>query len=199
MMVLKVVDLQCCRCYKKVKKVLCKFPQVQDQIYDEKQNKVTIKVVSSCPEKIMQKIRCKGGKCIMCIEIKPPPPPPPGPKLSTPPAQKRDKTPPRPPPPPCKVPVFIPVCLPPYPIDVRCKPCPGQPLPCSCGCGGSRGCNVSRQPLPCSCGCGGSRGCNVSRPGQPLPCSCGCGGSRGCYVSRCDYFCEENPSECRVM
>ncbi|TYI81978.1 hypothetical protein E1A91_D05G190700v1 [Gossypium mustelinum] len=71
-MVLKV-DLQCRRCYKKVKQVLCKFPQIQDQIYDEKANTVTIKVVCCDPEKLMGKIRCKGGYSIKCIEIKPPP------------------------------------------------------------------------------------------------------------------------------
>ncbi|MBA0836800.1 hypothetical protein Goarm_008995 [Gossypium armourianum] len=73
-MVLKV-DLQCRRCYKKVKQVLCKFPQIQDQIYDEKANTVTIKVVCCDPEKMMGKIRCKGGASIKCIEIKPPPKP----------------------------------------------------------------------------------------------------------------------------
>ncbi|XP_022724331.1 protein PYRICULARIA ORYZAE RESISTANCE 21-like [Durio zibethinus] len=74
-MVLKV-DLQCCRCNKKVKKVLCKFPQIRDQIYDEKANTVTITVVCCSPEKIRDKICCKGGGSIKSIEIKPPPPPP---------------------------------------------------------------------------------------------------------------------------
>ncbi|KAI5332846.1 hypothetical protein L3X38_022975 [Prunus dulcis] len=68
-MVLKV-DLQCHKCYKKVKKVLCKFPQIQDQIYDEKQNQVVIKVVCCSPEKIRDRIRCKGGGAIKCIQIK---------------------------------------------------------------------------------------------------------------------------------
>ncbi|KAK9224227.1 hypothetical protein WN944_012677 [Citrus x changshan-huyou] len=70
-MVLKV-DLQCSKCYKKVKKVLSKFPQIQDQIYDEKQNKVTIKVVCCCPEKMRDKICCKGDGVIKSIEIKSP-------------------------------------------------------------------------------------------------------------------------------
>ncbi|GKV51007.1 hypothetical protein SLEP1_g57685 [Rubroshorea leprosula] len=82
------VDLQCSKCYKKVKKLLCKFPEIQDQKYDEKANKVTIKVVSSSPEKIRDKLCCKGGRCIKSIEIPPPPPPPPPktdpPKLDTP-------------------------------------------------------------------------------------------------------------------
>ncbi|GKV15217.1 hypothetical protein SLEP1_g26019 [Rubroshorea leprosula] len=38
------VDLQCSKCYKKVKKLLCKFPEIRDQEYDEKANKVKIKV-----------------------------------------------------------------------------------------------------------------------------------------------------------
>ncbi|XP_044481020.1 protein PYRICULARIA ORYZAE RESISTANCE 21-like [Mangifera indica] len=70
-MVLKV-DLQCHKCYKKVKKVLSKFPQIRDQVYDEKQNTVTIKVVYCCPEILMAKISSKGGKSINSIEIKPP-------------------------------------------------------------------------------------------------------------------------------
>ncbi|GLT24847.1 hypothetical protein SLA2020_000150 [Shorea laevis] len=70
------VDLQCSKCYKKVKKLLCKFPEIQDQKYDEKANKVTIKVVSSSPEKIRDKLCCKGCGCIKSIEIPPPPPPP---------------------------------------------------------------------------------------------------------------------------
>ncbi|GKV31746.1 hypothetical protein SLEP1_g40414 [Rubroshorea leprosula] len=55
--------------------------------YDEKANKVTIKVVSCSPEKIRDKL-CKGGGCIKSIEIVKPKPPPPPP------------TPPPPPPPP---------------------------------------------------------------------------------------------------
>ncbi|KAL5555869.1 hypothetical protein UlMin_038105 [Ulmus minor] len=68
-MVLKV-DLQCCRCYKKIKKVLCKFPQIRDQVYDEKTNTIVIKVVCCSPEKIKQKIICKAGDTLKSIEIK---------------------------------------------------------------------------------------------------------------------------------
>ncbi|KAL5560141.1 hypothetical protein UlMin_036352 [Ulmus minor] len=70
-MVLKV-DLQCCRCYKKIKKVFCKFPQIQDQVYDEKTNTILIKVVCCSPEKIKQKIICKAGDTLKSIEIKKP-------------------------------------------------------------------------------------------------------------------------------
>ncbi|KAK2994738.1 hypothetical protein RJ640_000139, partial [Escallonia rubra] len=90
-MVLKV-DLQCSCCYKEIKKILCKFPQIKDQVYDEKKNTVTIKVVCCSPEKFRDKLCCKGRKIIKSIEIvKPPPPPPPPPPLPPPP----------PPPPPC--------------------------------------------------------------------------------------------------
>ncbi|KAI3466496.1 hypothetical protein Pfo_023159 [Paulownia fortunei] len=68
-MVLKV-DLQCPSCYKKTKKTLCKFPQIRDQVYDDKANTVTITVVCCSPEKIRDKLCCKGGKAIKSIEIK---------------------------------------------------------------------------------------------------------------------------------
>ncbi|GKV15199.1 hypothetical protein SLEP1_g26001 [Rubroshorea leprosula] len=68
-MVLKV-DLKCPDCYKKVKKVLCKYPQIRDQVYDEKENKVIIKVVCCSPEKIRDKLCSKGGRSIESIEIK---------------------------------------------------------------------------------------------------------------------------------
>ncbi|XP_054775935.1 uncharacterized protein LOC129284468 isoform X2 [Prosopis cineraria] len=63
------VDLQCVKCYKKVKNVLCKFPQIQDQVFDEKQNIVTIKVVCCNPEKIRDQLCCKGCGVIKSIEI----------------------------------------------------------------------------------------------------------------------------------
>ncbi|GLT24842.1 hypothetical protein SLA2020_000100 [Shorea laevis] len=78
-MVLNVVDLQCSKCYKKIKKLLCKFPEIRDQTYDEKANKVTIKVVSCSPEKIRDKLCCKGCGCITSIKIIVPPPPLPPP------------------------------------------------------------------------------------------------------------------------
>nr|XP_027089316.1 protein PYRICULARIA ORYZAE RESISTANCE 21-like [Coffea arabica] len=68
------VDLQC-SCSYKVKKFLCKFPQIQDQVYDEKQNLVTITVVCCSPEKIRDQLCCKGGKVIKSIEIVEPPKP----------------------------------------------------------------------------------------------------------------------------
>ncbi|XP_006352451.1 uncharacterized protein [Solanum tuberosum] len=70
-MVLKV-DLQCSNCYKKVKKILCKFPQIRDQVYDEKGNTVTITVVCCNPEKLRDKLCSKGCGVIESIEIKDP-------------------------------------------------------------------------------------------------------------------------------
>lgn len=43
--------------------------EIRDQIYDEKQNTVKIKVVSCCPDKILKKISSKGGKSVEKIEI----------------------------------------------------------------------------------------------------------------------------------
>ncbi|KAI9124844.1 hypothetical protein K1719_004171 [Acacia pycnantha] len=65
------VDLQCEKCYKKVKKVLCKFPQIREQVFDEKKNIVTIKVVCCSPEKIRDQLCCKGCGAIKSIEIVP--------------------------------------------------------------------------------------------------------------------------------
>ncbi|KAJ4900071.1 Heavy metal transport/detoxification superfamily protein [Raphanus sativus] len=88
MMKLKV-DLECAKCYKKVKKVLCQIPQIRDQLFDEKSNIVIIKVVCCSPEKIMDKLCSKGGGSIKTIEIvQPPKPPQPQPQAQPPPAQK---------------------------------------------------------------------------------------------------------------
>ncbi|XP_011004523.1 PREDICTED: sperm mitochondrial-associated cysteine-rich protein-like [Populus euphratica] len=84
-MEIKVVDLGCEKCHKKIKKVLCAIPQIQNQIYDKKANKVTITVVCCCPEKIKKEIYCKGGKAVKCIEIPPPTPPPSPPRCQCPP------------------------------------------------------------------------------------------------------------------
>ncbi|KAJ6741543.1 HEAVY METAL TRANSPORT/DETOXIFICATION SUPERFAMILY PROTEIN [Salix viminalis] len=75
-MVIKVVDLGCEKCHKKIKKILCKIPQIQSQIYVEEKNTVTITVVCCSPEKIKKKILGKGCGFIECVEIKPPSPPP---------------------------------------------------------------------------------------------------------------------------
>ncbi|KAG5252418.1 microneme/rhoptry antigen [Salix suchowensis] len=77
-MVIKV-DLECKKCLKKIRKVLSKIPGesffLHNQIYDTKAGTVTITVVSCCPDKIKNKISCRGGKAVKGIEIKVPKPP----------------------------------------------------------------------------------------------------------------------------
>ncbi|KAA8547269.1 hypothetical protein F0562_003867 [Nyssa sinensis] len=208
------VDLQCPRCYKKIKKILCKFPQIRDQAFDVKQNTVTITVVCCSPEKIRGKLCCKGGKTIKCIEIVVPPKEPTPkhenpektekpkktpketqPPTSTPPAQT-------PPPPPTLVPPKQPEPVPGYP---SVYPIVGV---CYDGCY-----HGYERPKPCYCGCGRSAPCCDSpraRPQpqpQPQPCYCGCGRSAPCYdgyygkpCSACVYyFTDENPSACAIM
>nr|XP_043625315.1 pollen-specific leucine-rich repeat extensin-like protein 2 [Erigeron canadensis] len=63
------VDLKCSGCYKKVKKVICKIPQIRDQLFDVERNKVKIIVVCCSPEKIRDKLCYKGGGAIQSIEI----------------------------------------------------------------------------------------------------------------------------------
>ncbi|XP_022723204.1 protein PYRICULARIA ORYZAE RESISTANCE 21-like [Durio zibethinus] len=175
-MVLKV-DLQCRRCYKMVKKILCKFPQIRDQTYDEKANTVTIKVVCCSPEKIRDQIRCKGCRSIKSIEIKPPPPPPPTPKPSPPPTPKPSPPPSRPPTPP--------------PPGFCCTDC-SPPLivfpgfcctDCYHGHGGGPCYNGGPPPRPCYESCG--------RPVYDSWC-CPCRGYNYCFN-------EENQKGCSVM
>ncbi|KAL6332701.1 hypothetical protein AAG906_010041 [Vitis piasezkii] len=110
-MKLKVVDLGCKRCYKKIKKLLCKFPGT----FNEKDNTVIIKVVCCSPEKIRTKLICKGCDIITCIEVIPPPPPPPPPPVTPPPPPP--VTPPPPPP------------VTPQPPPPRPPPTPPPPTP----------------------------------------------------------------------
>eukprot|EP00268_Persea_americana_P033785 TRINITY_DN33415_c0_g1_i2.p1 TRINITY_DN33415_c0_g1~~TRINITY_DN33415_c0_g1_i2.p1 ORF type:complete len:166 (-),score=6.77 TRINITY_DN33415_c0_g1_i2:208-705(-) len=119
------VDLECCRCYKKIRKVIAKFPEIQSQIFDEKNNKVIISGPFD-PEKLKRKLCCKACKYIKDIQIKPPDkrqppvtlkpaPPPPTPAPDPP-------TKPAPPPPEPVLPVpGIPVG--PYAPMVCCRPC----------------------------------------------------------------------------
>ncbi|KAA8519212.1 hypothetical protein F0562_013468 [Nyssa sinensis] len=203
-MVLKV-DLQCPRCYKKIKKILCKFPQIRDQVFDEKQNTVTITVVCCSPEKIRGKLCCKGGKTIKCIEIVVPPKP----KPKEPPKQpEKPKEPPKQPAKPTAKPTEIErpnedndtkeikkskepekpkeaektITEPPkQPEPVQGYP-PVYPIVGVCFDGCYHGCE---RPKPCYCGCGRSAPCcDNPRPQpqpQPQPCYCGCGRSAPCY------------------
>ncbi|CAN6988955.1 hypothetical protein Bca4012_008072 [Brassica carinata] len=71
------VDLACSKCYKKAKKAIRKFPQIRDELYDEKTNTIIIKVVCYDPEKLMNKLCYKGDRSIKSIVILEPPKPPP--------------------------------------------------------------------------------------------------------------------------
>ncbi|GMY36632.1 protein PYRICULARIA ORYZAE RESISTANCE 21 isoform X4 [Fagus crenata] len=183
LMVLKV-DLQCCRCYKKVKKVLCRIPQIQDQVYNEKENCVVIKVVCCSPEKIKQKLICKGCGCIKSVEIKEPPPPPkkkdppppPPPKVEPPPPPPPKVEPPPPPPPKEEPPPPPPPKVeppPPPPPKVDCPPPPKPVLaipfmpffPYGVCCGQCYGGGPCYCGGPCHCGCGG----HGNPPEQPPP------------------------------
>ncbi|KAF8391672.1 hypothetical protein HHK36_023979 [Tetracentron sinense] len=118
------VDLECPRCYKKIKKILCKF---QDQIFDEKNNRVTI-IGPFCPHKMAKKLYCKAGKTISCIEEKVKDPK--KPKPNNPPANKPADNPPKAPEqepepaPEAPVPAYLlPVYpMPVYPFGVCCRP-----------------------------------------------------------------------------
>ncbi|KAI7999803.1 Heavy metal-associated isoprenylated plant protein 6 [Camellia lanceoleosa] len=220
-MVLKV-DLQCSCCYKKIKKILRKFPEIQDQIYDEKQNTVTIVVVCCSPEKVYDKLCCKGGKTIKCIEIKEPPKPnPPGKSQEPehprdpdrpidnngPPSSEHPRDPERPnviiappPPPPAPKPApepkkpapAPPPPPPPFFVPVFVPVCYPPMYPVGICCGQ---CYEGRTDGPCYHG-----------HRRPMPSydnygygPSGYGGNKGCYTSQCDYFSEINPSGCTIM
>ncbi|TKY68386.1 Agglutinin receptor [Spatholobus suberectus] len=210
------VDLQCPKCYKKVKKILCKFPQIRDQVYDEKNNIVTIKVVCCNPEKLRDKLCYKGCGAIKSIEIVEPPKPEPEPEKKkerpkkqedpqepdkpTEPTQKHeDPQDPDKPNEPEKSP-RLPAPLkpePPPPVLV-CPPHPGPPpmaVPIGVCC---VPCYEGRPGGPCFHGYGGPPPCYGAYYGRPIYDSYG--GGRPCHVSRCDeYISEENTSACTIM
>ncbi|TVU14091.1 hypothetical protein EJB05_37537 [Eragrostis curvula] len=78
------VDLDCPRCYRQIRKVLCKLQATSDQerirTISYNDNSHTISITGSFdPLQMCCKIRCMGGKVIRGIQIKeslPPPPPP---------------------------------------------------------------------------------------------------------------------------
>ncbi|XP_016549597.2 chitin-binding lectin 1 [Capsicum annuum] len=197
------VNLQCCSCYKKVKKILCKFPQIRDQIYDEKGNKVTITVICCNPEKVRDKLCSEGCGVIKSIEIKEPPKPkPPKPKphpVAPAPVPVPLPVQECPPPPVAPAPVPVqecpppPVAAPPVPV----QKCPPPPSEYCCG-----QCYEGHTGGPCYQWYG--------RPVPPPPCYGNYGYiygpgpycyNRGCYVSRCDpYLCsDENATGCSIM
>ncbi|KAL6332819.1 hypothetical protein AAG906_015083 [Vitis piasezkii] len=185
------VDLECDRCYKKIKKLLCKFPEIRDQAFFEKENTVMVKVVCCSPHKIRDKLICKGGKTIKSIEI-----------IKA--LRRRENHPageakkaekPKPADPPKHVekpPDSAPVAGYPqfYPVAVCCKPCfdLGHGGPCHHGYSiphqrpSSYDGYVKLVPSYDESYGGWSSGCRCNR-------------SYGC---RCEYFTEENPA-CTIM
>ena len=116
------VDLQCCRCNKKIRKVLCDLQDrwnIQAIIYDEKKGTVTVSG-NFDPEKLIKKLCCKASKVIKEIEIKKPEPPKPDP----PPPPPEVVPAPAPPPP---DPVPPPPEEPPKPVEEPPKPAPPPP------------------------------------------------------------------------
>ncbi|XP_072952265.1 uncharacterized protein [Typha angustifolia] len=214
------VDLQCCRCYKKIKKILCQLQDrwnIKDIVYDEKNNVVIVSGPFN-PECLIKKLRCKDCDCkvIKDIQIKPPPkptgPPPPPPKPDPPPPPKPDPPPPPkpdpppppkpdPPPPPKPDPPPPPKPDPPPPPKPAPPPKPEPPppasmiLPVCCW-------------LPCPCPCydhrghGGCRCCTCGKsyepPAPPPP-------PAPYYRPCCDgvgykIVCEEDPQyPCAIM
>ncbi|CAL5032497.1 unnamed protein product [Urochloa decumbens] len=81
------VDLDCPRCYRQIRKVLCKLQATADQerirtiSYSESNHTISITGPFD-PLKLCCKVRCMGGKVIRDIQIKPPPPPPPPPQCT---------------------------------------------------------------------------------------------------------------------
>ncbi|TXG73919.1 hypothetical protein EZV62_002498 [Acer yangbiense] len=232
LMLLKV-NLERSKCYKKVKKILCKFPhvyvfgvfvnktkEIQDQVYDEKNNTVRIKVVCCSPEKIRDKICCKGRGIIKCIVIvipeekKPPPPeekkpPPPPPEVKKPPAPWPMKDDPNisststddgPGPttdPPETRPAINTTKGANY-VNVTKPPAPG-PVPIGFCC---TECSEGRGRGPCYNACYGQPVRYYDGYcGRPVYDSWGGGGYRGNYGSRCSeyYFNEDNSQGCTIM
>ncbi|KAF6153747.1 hypothetical protein GIB67_000980 [Kingdonia uniflora] len=70
-LVLKV-DLECTKCYNKIRRAICKFHrEIYSHSYDFKENTVTI-TGSFDPNKFANTLRCYAGKVIKSIEIKEP-------------------------------------------------------------------------------------------------------------------------------
>ncbi|CAO2142480.1 unnamed protein product [Urochloa humidicola] len=111
-MIIVVVDLDCHKCYNKIRKVLCQLQdceKIRTISFDDKSKTITI-VGPFDPQRLACKLRCKGGKVIKSIHIvdpsaagmTPPPkmvdPPPASPPPPVKPCKKKHKHPPPPPP-----------------------------------------------------------------------------------------------------
>uniref|UniRef100_A0A0D3FVD7 HMA domain-containing protein n=1 Tax=Oryza barthii TaxID=65489 RepID=A0A0D3FVD7_9ORYZ len=122
-----LVDLQCCRCDAKIRKVLGCLEEeycIEKVEYDVKNNRVIVRGKFD-PEKLCKKIWCKAGKIIkeiLIVDVWPPPPPPP---------------------PPCKPPPRAVLAR----LVCVCKPAPPPPPPCGCS-GGHGNCGCGIRPWP---------------------------------------------------
>ncbi|ONK80096.1 uncharacterized protein A4U43_C01F13850 [Asparagus officinalis] len=70
--ILLKVDLQCHRCYKRIRKTICKLQErenIQSIIFDEKSNSVTISGPFN-PKKVCKKLCCEACNIIKDIQIK---------------------------------------------------------------------------------------------------------------------------------
>ncbi|XP_071725139.1 uncharacterized protein [Rutidosis leptorrhynchoides] len=200
--------------------------EIRDQIFDEKKNTVTITVVCCSPEKIKQKICCKGGETVKDIQIveptKPKPPEKPKKKQDKPkepdlipempikpqkepeePAEKpekpkRPKEPPapEPAPTPLPIPILVPVPAPKSKSVPVSEPAPAHYPPPP----PATCCNECWEGIPGGpCYYGGG-------PEQPYYDPCSIYGkpvyenwSGGYYTNRCDYINEGNPSACTIV
>ncbi|KAF8092740.1 hypothetical protein N665_0402s0028 [Sinapis alba] len=114
------VDLACSKCKKKAKKALSKFPQIRDEVYDEKNNTIIIKVVCCDPEKLMKKLCYKGDGSIKSIVIHEPAKPTPAQTQSSEKPKEPEKV-PAPAPAPVQVPAPAPAPAP-VPVLVQFGP-----------------------------------------------------------------------------
>ncbi|KAJ6332323.1 hypothetical protein OIU76_010665 [Salix suchowensis] len=213
-MVIKV-DLECEKCHRKIKKVLCRIPQIQNQIYDKKAGTVTITVFCCSPENVREKIIFKGGEAVKSIEIKVPAPPAkePSPLEAQPKPTDKPEGQPKPKDPanskePEKPIVVIveppkhkepepappPKALEPHAV---CPPAPANPRTCSPEynhwIGGG----------PCYHGHGRPASPTYAVHGRPVYDSWGGGGGGGQRTGydlwKCEYVYEDNPSSCTIM
>ncbi|CAN6373152.1 unnamed protein product [Urochloa humidicola] len=137
-MIIVVVDLDCHKCYNKIRKVLCQLQdceKIRTISFDDKSKTITI-VGPFDPQRLACKLRCKGGKVIKSIHIVDPstagamPPPKmidPPPALPPPPVKtgkKKHKHPPPPPPVADEPPLPQPAPAPPPPLEPEMPPPP---------------------------------------------------------------------------
>ncbi|CAN0908758.1 hypothetical protein LINGRAHAP2_LOCUS25453 [Linum grandiflorum] len=179
--------------------------EIQNQLFDEKANLVIITVLCCSPEKVMDKISCKGGESVRGIEIVKPPPPKPKepekPKLVPVPDKPKDnpqqktvsfaepekpkQADPAPKPAPAPAPAPAPQPGPPPPGLMQMQSCCRE---CYGGCGVGPCYSMMPAP-PCY--------------GRPVYDSWGGGGGYyrggGYYVTRGECLSDDNTSGCVVM